>query len=130
MEGIFIVAVIVLIFVGNRVARKKAESKITIATQEASELRQKVIVVSAETVPGKEIKQVAGHVIGTSKIEASRPEEAEAAEKEAMVDLMRNAVKMGANAVVGVKMQTSSHEQQGSKWMVSKTYYTGTAVIV
>lgn len=110
--------------------RKKASDQIVKYTADAAELRKKVLVVSSDTIPGKEIKEVFGHVTGTSGIEASTPEQADAAEKQAMVCLMQNALDMGANAVIDAKLSISSHEQQGSKWMVSKSYYTGTAVMI
>ena len=52
------------------------------------------------------------------------------AEKEALADIMRQGIQMGANALVDLKMTTGSYEQQGSQWMVSKVVYYGTAVKV
>lgn len=110
--------------------KKKAHEVPEINAVEISELRRKVLVVSANVIPGKEIKDVIGHVCGTSRIEASTQGQAEAAEKDAMLSLMKNALEMGANAVIDAKFSASTFEQQGSKWMVSKAYYTGTAVVV
>jgi len=35
---------------------------------------------------------------------------------------------MGANAIVDLRMTTGSYEQQGTKWMVTRVVYNGTAV--
>ncbi|MFZ6008061.1 MAG: heavy metal-binding domain-containing protein [Nitrospirota bacterium] len=60
------------------------------------------------------------------------------AEKEAMLDIMNKAINMGANAIIDLKMTTSTYEQQGlegmvssvlyNKKMASKVIYNGTAV--
>ena len=132
-QAIFIVifiGVLFLIAASNRKTRAKAAVSLSEATDKVNELRQKVLVVSSTAIPGKEIKQVLGQLSGTSSIEASRPEEADAAEQQAMLNLMEKAQAMGANAVIDAKLTSSSHQKQGSKWMVSKAYYTGTAVII
>ncbi|WP_224962363.1 heavy metal-binding domain-containing protein [Geomonas subterranea] len=100
------------------------------ATDEIGELRKKVIVVAGGNIPGREVKAILGHVTGTSNIGATNDEEAETAEILAMMDLMRRAQAMGANAVLDARLTTSTHEQDGSGWMVSKAYYTGTAVTI
>lgn len=35
---------------------------------------------------------------------------------------------LGANAVIEIKLNTGTYEQQGSKWQVSQAVYNGTAV--
>ena len=117
-------------YITVRSKRKKAESSLRNTASELTGLRSKVLVVTANSIPGKEIKSVLGTVSGTSSTSASTAAESEAAEKEALVSLMKNAVEMGANAVIDLKMTTSSYEQQGSKWMVSKAFYNGTAVTI
>jgi len=47
-----------------------------------------------------------------------------------MADTMKRALEMDANAIVDLRMTTGSYEQQGSKWMVSRVVYNGTAVMV
>ncbi len=111
-------------------AKKQSREVPEINVTELSDPRRKVLVVSANVIPGKEIKDVIGHVCATSRIEASTPRQAEAAEKDAMLNLMKSALEMGANAVIDAKFSTGTFEQQGSKWMVSKAYYSGTAVVI
>jgi uncharacterized protein YbjQ (UPF0145 family) len=118
------------IFLPIKLTKRKAQKIINRTSGELIELGKKVLVVSSGYIPGKEITHVIGHVTGTSRIEASCPEQADAAEREAKLDLMKTAMNMGANAIIDAKMTSSSHQQQGSQWMVSKTYYTGTAVII
>jgi uncharacterized protein YbjQ (UPF0145 family) len=118
------------IYLPTKSKKKKATSTIANSSSEIKQLRDKVLVVTSSSIPGKEITNVLGNVTGTSKTTASTPEESEAAEKEAMISLMYNAIDMGANAVIDLKMTTSSFEAQGSKWMVSKTFYNGTAVTI
>jgi uncharacterized protein YbjQ (UPF0145 family) len=119
-----------LIYLPLRRKRQKAQSLVEKTKSELNDLRSRILVVSSSAIPGKEIIQVLGHVTGTSNLEASTPEETDAAERQAMLSLMRNALEMGANAVIVASLSSSTHQQQGSQWMVSKSYYTGTAVLV
>ena len=107
---------------------KNARNSLEQAQHMLDELKGKIMVVTSSIIPGKEIREVLGYVTGTSSIPAASDLESNTAEREAMVDLMVNALKLGANAVIDVNLSSSCHEQQGSKWMLSKTYYTGTAV--
>lgn len=119
-----------LIYLPIRHRRRTAKAFVEKTNDELKDLRSKILVVSSSAIPGKEIFQVFGHVTGTSNIEASTPQQADAAERQAMLSLMKNALAMGANAVIDAKLLSSTYQQQGSQWMVSKTYYTGTAVLV
>ena len=110
-------------------SKRKALRSIERASSEIAELTQRVLVVTSDSIPGKVITSVCGHVTGTSRIEASCPEETDASEWEARLDLMKNAFNMGANAVIDARLSTSTHERLGSQWMVSQIHYTGTAVI-
>ncbi len=92
------------------------------------DLRQRILVVTSSIIPGKEIKDVLGSVTGVSKVAASTDAEFRLAEKEALLDIMNQAINLGANSVIDLKMTTGSYQQQGSQWMVSKATYTGTAV--
>lgn len=127
MFGIFF---LLFIYMPMKRRKQRAESSISNMKTQLADLRQKVLVVTGSTIPGKEIKNVLGNVTGSSKTAASTGDESEAAEKEALAALMENALEMGANAVIDLKMTSSSYEQQGSKWMVAKTFYTGTAVVI
>jgi uncharacterized protein YbjQ (UPF0145 family) len=118
-----------VIYLPLRRKRQKARALEEKAKAELSGLRDKLLVVSSSAVPGKEIVRVLGHATGTSRLEASSPEETDAAERQAMLSLMRNALEMGANAVIDTRLSSSTHQQQGSQWMVSKTFYTGTAIL-
>lgn len=93
-------------------------------------LREKIIVVTSNNLPDRQIKGALGNVIGISATAASTDKGFRKAEKEALADIMRQGIQMGANAIVDLKMTTGSYEQQGSQWMVSKVVYYGTAVKV
>ena len=78
----------------------------------------------------REIIGALGNVTGISATAASTDKGFRKAEQEALADIMRQGIQMGANAIVDLKMTTGSYEQQGSQWMVSKVVYYGTAVRV
>ena len=118
------------IFLPIKLRERKAQKIINRTNNEMLELGKHILVVSSGYIPGEEIHHVVGHVTGTSWIEASSPEETDAAEREAKLDLMRTALNMGANAIIDARLTSSSHQQLGTQWMVSKTYYSGTAVVV
>jgi uncharacterized protein YbjQ (UPF0145 family) len=92
--------------------------------------RKEIVVVSTPTVPSKNIKSVIGVVSGKSKTGASSPQEIDLTEKEAMLAIIDSAQGLGANAVVDLKATSSSYQEQGSKWQVTQTMYTGTAVVI
>ena len=94
------------------------------------ELRHEVMVVTSSAIPGKTIKQVFGNVSGISDTNAVSREEFALAEKEAMHNLILEAKKFGANAVVDLKLSTGTYEHTGSQWQVSQLIYLGTAVSV
>lgn len=93
-------------------------------------LREKIIVVTSNNLPDRQIKGALGNVTGISATAASTDRGFRKAEKEALADIMRQGIQMGANAIIDLKMTTGSYEQQGSQWMVSKVVYYGTAVKV
>lgn len=97
---------------------------------EIKNLREKIIVVTSSSLPDKDIKGALGNVTGISETAASTDRGFRKAEKEALADIMRQGIQMGANAIIDLKMTTGSYEQQGSQWMVSKVVYYGTAVKV
>lgn len=98
--------------------------------EDIKNLREKIIVVTSSSLPEREIKGALGNVTGISETAASTDKSFRKAEKEALADIMRQGIQMGANAIVDLKMATGSYEQQGSQWMVSKVVYYGTAVKV
>ena len=91
-------------------------------------LRERIIVVTSNSLPDREIKGAIGNVTGISATAASTDRGFRKAEKEALADIMRQGIQIGANAIIDLKMTTGSYEQQGSQWMVSKVVYYGTAV--
>jgi uncharacterized protein YbjQ (UPF0145 family)/membrane protein implicated in regulation of membrane protease activity len=93
-------------------------------------LRSEITVLNGSIFHGKEIKTVLGAVTGSSQIAASSEDEANLAEKKAMLDMMEKTKAGGGNAVIDAKLTMSTFEKQGSKWQSSKFYYTGTAVRV
>lgn len=95
-----------------------------------AELRQQVLVVASSSIPGKEIKRVFGTVTGISQTQAVCKQEFALAEKEAMYQLILEAQKLGANAVIDLKAVMGTYQQQGSQWQVSQTVYNGTAVLI
>lgn len=98
--------------------------------KEIQELRGSITVVTSSSLPDRNIKGALGNVTGISETAASTDRGFRKAEKEALADIMRQGIQMGANAIVDLKMTTGSYEQQGSKWVVSKVVYYGTAVRV
>jgi len=123
---IFAVFIFFIIFIFYN--QKRAKAKGEALDKEIQRLRKQIIVTSSNFIPGREIKEVIGLVRGVSKTSASTDAEFRLAEKEALVEMMEEALRLGANAILDLKVTTGSYEQQGSQWMVSKVIYTGTAV--
>ena len=123
VAAVLFVALIVFSLFGrsNKTAELDAEIK---------NLRERIIVVTSNSLPDREIKGALGNVTGISETGAATDRGFRKAEKEALADIMRQGIQMGANAIVDLKMTTGSYEQQGSQWMVSKVVYYGTAVRV
>lgn len=129
MEFLFIIGFVIIIginFYKNKKATISASSLDLLLNQKRSE----ITVVSTDAVPSKNITSVIGAVSGKSKTQASTEGEFDLAEKEAMLAIIESAQKLGANAIIDLKATTGSYQQQGSKWQVSQTMYSGTAVVV
>lgn len=92
--------------------------------------RNDIVLVAASSIENREIAKVIGEVTGTSQTQACSKELFELAEKEARLDLMENAQRLGANAVVSLKMISGSSGSEASIWHMSQTTYSGTAVVV
>ena len=98
--------------------------------KEIQVLKERILVVTSNSLPDRVIKGALGNVTGISATAASTDRGFRKAEKEALADIMRQGIQIGANAIIDLKMTTGSYEQQGSKWIVSKVVYYGTAVMV
>ena len=98
--------------------------------KEIQELRGSITVVTSSSLPDKEIKGALGNVTGISPTAASTDRGFRRAEKEALTEIMRQGIRMGANAIVDLKMSTGSYKQHAPQWLVSKVIYYGTAVRV
>lgn len=79
-------------------------------------------------LPPDKVRETLGLVRGISAIEASSRLDFELAEQEALYLMLKQALELGANAVVDARLTTGTYETNGSKWQVSRPVYTGTAV--
>jgi uncharacterized protein YbjQ (UPF0145 family) len=105
-----------------------AQERLAQARALIGQMKERVLVVTSGDIHGREIRQVLGVVTGRSPLEAATHLEQEVAEQEALAALMVNALNMGANAVVDLRLSNSSREQTYTKCMVTMTCYSGTAV--
>ena len=131
--GLILAAVGMLFYRSDKIAREAA-----VATQEEpkdynheklEEIVSEVVFVTTDMIPGKSIIGCLGGVRAISSRVTSEGELINE-EKVALRAFLENAKAMGANAVVGMKVQSITFEQNGSKWNSGCLYYTGTAVIV
>ena len=79
-------------------------------------------------LPPEKVRETLGLVRGISAIEASSRLDFELAEQEALYFMLKQALELGANAVVDARLTTGTYETNGSRWQVSRPVYTGTAV--
>lgn len=107
--------------------------------KEIQYFQNRIAVATSDAIPGRATEQVLGPVTGTSRIPASNDEERQLAEREAMHSLIKQALQMGANAVLNLNMTTESFEFTEPKkflvfpavtWTATKVIYAGTAVKV
>jgi uncharacterized protein YbjQ (UPF0145 family) len=107
--------------------------------KEIQYFQNQVAIVTSNAIPGRATEQVLGPVTGISRIPASNDEERKLAEREAMHTLIKQALQMGANAVVDLKMATDSYEHTDPKkflvlpavkFTATKVTYAGTGVKV
>lgn len=124
------IAIALVVLFGPKSRDKKAVADTKTLEEVIDTYRNRITVVTTPTVPGKEIKHVHGAITGNATTQASSNAQTNLAEKEALLDLLKKADLLGANAIVDLKLASTSHEQQGSKWMVSKIFYSGTALSV
>jgi len=128
MGGTIVVIVIAGIVASIILHRVHTASRNREAGLQLEALRERVLVVTSGDIPGRTIFEVKGVVMGTSKKAASTDAEFRLAEKEAMIEMMQQALGFGANAITELKITTGSYQQPGSQWMVSKVTCYGTAV--
>lgn len=107
--------------------------------KEIQYFQNRVAIATANAIPGRTTEQVLGPATGTSRIPASNNDERKLAEREAMHGLIKEAIRMGANAVLDLKMVTDSYEHTDPKrflvfpavkFTATKVTYAGTAVKV
>lgn len=93
-------------------------------------IRDQLFLVSTESVPERSIVKTIGFVEAMSGIETTSDEDYLLAEREALLALGKQALAMGANAIVGLRKSNTHYDQAGSQWRVSRVTYLGTAVVV
>lgn len=93
-------------------------------------IREQLFLVSTESVPDRSIVKTIGFVESMSGIEATSDADYLLAEREALLALGKQALAMGANAIVGLRKSNAHYDQAGSQWRVSRVTYLGTAVVV
>jgi len=129
MELLFIYAVVFGTFILVFILSGRSGSRLEELDEKIKNLQEKILVVTSSDIPTKDVKEVLGSVTGISK-SASTEAGFTRAEREAMAAVMRRGLVIGANAIVDLRMTTGSYEQQGTKWMVTRVVYNGTAVRV
>ena len=129
MEILLLIGVVLgILLLASLIFRKR--SSLDEIEKDIQVLRERITVVTSSSLPDKDIKGAIGNVTGISATAASTDRGFRKAEKEALVDIMLQGIQIGANAIIDLKMTTGSYEEQGSKWIVSKIVYYGTAVRV
>lgn len=129
MEILLLIGVVLgILLLASLIFRKR--SSLDEIEKDIQGLRERIIVVTSNSLPDRQIRGALGNVTGISATAASTDRGFRKAEKEALADIMRQGIQIGANAIVDLKMTTGSYEEQGSKWVVSKVVYYGTAVKV
>ncbi len=99
-------------------------------TREIDRLKDQILLVTTNVVPGERTAKTLGDVEALSRTEAASDWDFRLAEKEALLDLARQGIAMGANAIVGLRKTHAHYDQPGSKWRVSRVAYQGTAIVV
>src|SRR5574337_728078 len=107
--------------------------------KEIQYFQNRVATSTADVIPGRATEQVLGPVTGHSRMPASNDQERKLAEREAMHGVIKEAIRMGANAVLDLKMVTDSYEHTDPKrflvfpavkFTATKVTYAGTAAKV
>lgn len=93
-------------------------------------IREKVLLVSTESVSDHPIVKTIGFIESMSDIEVASDADYRLAERAALLALGRQALSMGANTIVGLRKTNAHYDQAGSQWKISRVAYSGTAVII
>jgi uncharacterized protein YbjQ (UPF0145 family) len=93
-------------------------------------IRNEILLVTTNAVPGERTVRTTGQVEALSETEATSGLEYRLAEKQALLDLARQGIAMGANAIVGLRKSNAHHDQAGSQWRVSRVTYQRAAVVI
>jgi uncharacterized protein YbjQ (UPF0145 family) len=120
-----VIFVFALLFEGI-IFRLRPDPRPPVLEDALGRIQQEVSVYTQ--LPIGKVKETLGMVRGISDIQADSGLEFELAEQEALYLMLKQARRMGANAVVDARLSIGTYEVNGSKWQVSRPVYTGTAV--
>ena len=93
-------------------------------------IKHQVLLVSTDQPPSKVVIRMLGYLESVSTVEVASDADYRLAECDALLNLARNAVAQGANAIVGLRKTHAHYDQPGSQWRVSRVIYSGTAAVV
>ncbi len=119
----------VALFRWNRKSKTTAAPRLAQLEHELDSIRNRILLVTIDNVPGQRIVKTIGYVEALSETEAASDWEYRIAEKDALLRLAQKALGIGANSVVGVRKINAHYDQAGSQWRVSRVAYCGTAVV-
>lgn len=97
---------------------------------ELEAIKHQVLLISTDQPPSRAATRTIGYLESVSAVEAASDADYRLAETDALLNLARNAVAQGANAIVGLRKTHAHYDQPGSQWRVSRVIYSGTAVVV
>ena len=119
----------IAIFRWNRRSKATAAPRRAQLEYELDLIRNQILLVTTDNVPGRRISRTIGYVESLSETEAASDWEYRLAEKDALLRLAKKALGLGANAVVGIRKINAHYDQAGSQWRVSRVIYSGTAIV-
>ena len=122
--------IVVVMFRWNRRSKATTNRLLEELERELATVRSQILLVTTSAVPGGRTVKTLGYVEALSDTEAASDWEYRLAEKQALLDLARQGLGMGANAIIGVRKSNAHYDQAGSKWRVSRVAYMGTAGVV
>lgn len=93
-------------------------------------IKHQVLLVSNDLPPSRAAIRTIGYLESVSAVEAASDADYRLAETDALLNLARNALAQGANAIVGLRKTHAHYDQPGSQWRVSRVIYSGTAVVL
>ena len=124
-----LLAVSILIRWGRR-NRHRDTQRLNQLDSALASIREQLFLASTDSVSERSIAKTIGFVESMSGIEAASDADYQLAEREALLALGRQALAMGANAIVGLRKTNAHYDQAGSQWRVSRVTYSGTAVVM